>query len=135
MQQINIMLGIDAQTTGEYDKAVAKITADKKELGKDVDFEVKAKGTNTVISQLSGIKNYNIPDKDITTTHTIIENKITQENGITTSTKIKKTGSKPTKSLKKILDEKKNKYTNPAGAPAGAPEQAFCQTNSNTVFN
>ena len=134
LQQINVILGIDAQTTGEYDKAVAKITADKKELGKDVDFDIKANGTNTVISQLSGIKNYNIPDKDITTTHTIIENKITQENGKTTSTKIKKKGSKkknskPTNSAypdnpEEFLKEQENRYV-----------RAFGQNNSKSVFD
>ena len=131
LQQINVMLGIDAQTTGEYDKAVAKIKTDKKELSKDVDFDIKAKGTNTVISQLSTIKNYNIPDKDITTTHTIIENKITQENGKTTSTKIKKKGSKKTppkeESPQEFIEHLKDRFINGI--------LAFGQNNSKSVFD
>ena len=83
IQEINAILNIDANTTSEYDTNINKVKKDKEEISKDPKpFNVKANvdqaiyGINAVVSAQNSLE-----DKDIVTTHTIIETTIKKDGG------------------------------------------------------
>lgn len=83
IKEIDIQLGIEAETSGSYDTTVADVKADKKELGKDVKFKVKA-DLGKVNDDLKKVKKNQDKIKktlNVTTTHTVIERTVKQEGG------------------------------------------------------
>ena len=141
LQKINVELGVSATTNSEYDSTVAKVKVDKEEIGKDVDFDIKALGVSKAIKDINSVKNAQktLEDKDIVTTHTIIETTIKKDGGgKATATQavrniVKSTGTTNLLSTSQqiangLFNFKPKKKSKKSGV-------AFGQNNSKSIFN
>lgn len=137
LQKINVELGISATINSEYDSTVAQVKVDKEELGKDVKFDIKALGISKAIKDINSVKNTQktLKDKDILTTHTIIETTIKKKGGGKATAiqavrnTVKSTGTtnilSPSQQISNGLFNLKSKKSS----------NAFGQNNSKSTFN